>query len=148
MVPGKIWKFYDYVDHRGANIVVDALASYPVDARAAFDLFVANVEVTLPPIDRHFVKPLRNINGEDGRGLHEFRFKSGNVQYRPLVRVDTAGREITIFVMAIEQANRFRPEGAVATCWNRISKLETGDAKRIIRNSSKQAGRAKAPDRR
>lgn len=131
MIAGKCWAIYDYIDHRGENVVLAAINGFPISAKAAINLFVANIEVTPPPLDRRLVKPLKDKNGERGKGLYEFRVNSYGVQYRPIVWYgpESKKREMTILAVAVEQNGRFVPSGICQTCWTRIARLQRNEAK-------------------
>lgn len=130
MLTGKYWAIYDFIDHRGQNAVVAALDGFPVNAKAAINAFITFIEVTPPPFDRRLVKPLRNRNGERGKGLSEFRIANQGVQYRPIIWYGPNSREheIVILAVAIEKNGRFVPHGIIDTCWTRVSRIQNHEA--------------------
>src|SRR4051812_25582413 len=124
MIPGKKWRICDYVDHRGRNVVKDDVASYPKAAKAAINAFIQSIEVLDPPIHRSLMKPLKNKNGENGKGLYEFRVRCDGVQYRPILKLQGGpSREIVILAVPTESNERFAPSGIIATCWTRVSRI-------------------------
>ena len=136
--------FCDYVDHRGTNIVLDGLSQMSEDDKAKMNEFLRQLE-RVKHFDSKDVKPLRNVNGEKGKGLYELRYKLNKVQQRPLGLIGPGGHELerrfqkpifTILVMAEERNGRFVPPGAVKMCWTRLETIRNGHGKIILHDFS------------
>jgi len=78
-------------------------------------------------LDRPQTGKLGQKKGENCKGLYEFVFKSGNVQYRPLFFYgpDSTKREITILAGAQERDWKFEPRGICKVALNRMDEVKS-----------------------
>ena len=111
----------DYVDGNGVNRISDWLQILPFEARVKFESLLD----TLKGKDI-FGAPQTKILKGNCKGLSEFRFKSGNIQYRPLFCYgpDGAKKEVTILAGAIEKSNRFDPPNICGTALRRKDEIK------------------------
>lgn len=126
----RYWRVMDYIDHRGKNVVLDALNELPIGAKLAVNAFIQHIETWEPPFEQVDVKKLKNKHGQNCLGFSEFRITWRGNQYRPIVWFgpDTSKHQITIFAIAVEKNNRLVPFGICETCTNRLDRLRRNEA--------------------
>ena len=101
-----MWTFYDFVDERGRNVIAAWLGPLPKTVAMALNARL-DLLAGLPPGE--WKRPYVDAIGD---GIHELRFLSNRVQYRPLWCFGPKRLEATLLAGAVERGGRFAPMNA------------------------------------
>ena len=94
------WKFYDFLDSRGINVIRTWLDTLPPKAAAKIDVRI----LTMQAMEVETSWPQQYISSITGMpGILELRVASFGGQYRPLGFYGPGRREFTIVLGAIEK---------------------------------------------
>ncbi len=116
----KNWTFLDYVSINGENKISVWLQSIPLKARVEFEAMLDVLKGK-----ERLERPQTGKLTRECKGLYEIRFKSDNVQYRPLFIYgpDTQNREVTILIGATKNGKIWDPPSACRTAHNRAGEI-------------------------
>jgi hypothetical protein len=115
-----VWRWKDYLDDRGRNVIADWIKDLPEAAQTKLESRL----LILRGLERNhwnpqYVKPLVGYSG-----VLEIRFRSNRIQYRPLFCFGPGRRELTLLVGAIEKGDEFEPKGAPTTAQSRRGEIQ------------------------
>lgn len=104
-----VWTFRSYVSADGEKEVESWYAAQSLKVQATFDRRIATLRQMEP---NEWREPyVKQLDGECD-GLVEIRFKTANVQHRPLGFYGPGRMEFTILFFAIEKGDQFKPKDA------------------------------------
>lgn len=124
MAQAKFWKFSDYCSEAGTNLIQAWYDDQPVEAQADFDVTLNNLAGLR---DWRGLNEFKLLKGKHQK-LGEIRFKTLNVQYRPVGCFGPGQREFTILVGCIKKQNVYQPPDAFDLALKRRSLLRQGRA--------------------
>jgi hypothetical protein len=136
MVGRHYWDIRDYIDHRGNNVIFDALEVLGPEVKSAINFAILALRVEPPPLGRPLVGKLENKKGAKCDGLLELRVPFNGVQYRPIMYYgpERDKQQITLLGVATEKNSRFVPSGICKTCWTRIKGINFHGHKTVPHN--------------
>jgi len=110
----KYWKFLNYVNQGGKNVIEHWLQTLPTLARIQINTRIQYLEIT-----KHLGRPYTATLKGPCKGLIELRVKVKNILYRPIACHGPNDGEITILAGAIEKGGKFEPLGVCKTALER-----------------------------
>ena len=116
------WKFFDYINANGDNVIANWMEELPVRAQAEIDARLRYLAQ-----QTNFKRP---HTGEMGGGLYEICIVQDGIQYRPLFTYGPNRKNVTLLVGATKKQGKSRgkkdvqwsPANALALA--RMRKLE------------------------
>jgi hypothetical protein len=104
----KSWRFMDYCSEAGNNLIKEWYRRQDEAVQADFDVTLNNLAGT---VDWRGLKEFKALHGKH-RGLGEIRFKTNNVQYRPVGFFGPGRREFTLLVGCKKKQQIYDPPDA------------------------------------
>lgn len=98
------WRFFDYCSEAGTNLIEAWYVDLHEEAQADFDITLKNLSITE---DWRGLKEFKML----GNGIGEIRFKSANVQHRPMGSFE-GERVFAIWVGCTKKQNVYKPPDA------------------------------------
>jgi len=117
-----VWRFMDYCSAAGNNLIEEWCQDLPEEAQADFDVVLKALSIAE---DWRGMAEFKSL-GRDG--LCEIRFKSLNVQYRPLGYFGPSARCFSIYVGCKKKGTVYTPPDAFDLAKKRRSKVQRGEA--------------------
>jgi hypothetical protein len=105
----KYWRFMDYCSEAGNDLIEEWYLDQDAEVRADFDVTLRNLAGTH---DWHGLNEFKMLHGKQG-GFGEIRFKTRNVQYRPIGRFGPNKREFTLLVGCHKKQRVYEPPDAL-----------------------------------
>ena len=114
-----LWKWRDYLDHMGRNVIVKWFKRIPDGAVAKIETRMLMMR-DLPREDwaSSWVSPYKSAER-----IFELRIEHKNVQYRPLWFFGPKQRQLTLLIGATEVGDKIKPRVAPETAQERRNEL-------------------------
>jgi len=104
----KTWRFWNYCSEAGNNLIERWYQDQNASVQADFDVTLNNLAGMQDWRDTHEFKMLKGKFS----GLGEIRFKTGNVQYRPVGMFGPGEKTFTILVVSYKKGSVYHPPDA------------------------------------
>ena len=114
------WRFFDYCSEAGNNLIEEWYLSQREDVQADFDTTLKTLSIF---DDWRELKEFKMLGRQ---GLGEIRFKTANVQYRPIGSFGPGERSFTLWVGCKKKQNIYDPLDIFDLVLRRQSLYERG----------------------
>ena len=118
----RTWRFLNYRSEAGNNLIQKWYLDQDARVRADFDITVNNLAGIADWRDTHEFKALKGKYS----GLGEIRFKTGNVQYRPVGAFGPGAKTFTILVCSRKKGQVYSPPDAFDLALRNLSLIAQG----------------------
>ncbi len=120
----KHWRFMDYCSEAGNDLIEEWYLDQNPEVRADFDVTLRNLAGSQ---DWHGLNEFKMLHGKQS-GFGEIRFKTRNIQYRPVGRFGPGVREFTLLVGCYKKQRVYEPPDAFDVAVRRWGLYKQGRA--------------------
>lgn len=104
----RYWRFMDYYSEAGNDLIEEWYLDQSPEVRADFDVTLRNLAGSQ---DWRGLNEFKMLHGKHS-GFGEIRFKTRNIQYRPVGRFGPGVREFTLLVGCYKKQRVYEPPDA------------------------------------